>query len=76
MARVNVHEAKTQLSQLLVRVESGEEIIIARAGTPVARLVPIQPTGKRVLGRLAGQVQVSEDFDAPSPDVERMFEGE
>jgi prevent-host-death family protein len=68
--QVNIHEAKTQLSRLLSRVEQGEEIIIARAGTPVARLSPIsQPHGRRVLGRDQGLFAVPEDFDAPLPDA-------
>ena len=54
-ATVNVHEAKTQLSQLLARVERGEEVTIARAGKPVARLVGVKPTEKRRLGAMAGQ---------------------
>jgi prevent-host-death family protein len=66
---VNTHEAKTQLSKLLVRVQAGEEIIIANAGRPVARLVPIDPdVGTRTPGTAAGQVAVAPDFDAPLPD--------
>jgi len=61
---VNVHEAKTQLSRLLLKVASGEEIIIARDGTPVARLVRYEETPKkRILGRDAGKVWISPDFD-------------
>ena len=51
MTMVNVHEAKTQLSRLLDRVHAGEEIVIAKAGTPWARLVPLDPQPERVLGR-------------------------
>lgn len=63
---VNVHEAKTQLSRLLLKVASGEEIIIARDGKPVARLVRFeQPPKKRILGRDAGKpFFISADFDA------------
>ncbi len=61
----NVHEAKTHLSRVLERVAAGEEIIIAKHGTPVARLVPIVP-GRRP-GRLKGRVTVGKDFDAPLP---------
>jgi prevent-host-death family protein len=65
---VNVHEAKTHLSRLLERVERGEQIVIARAGKPVARLVPIEPApGKRPLGLYKGQIWMSEDFDEPLP---------
>lgn len=68
MAEVNVHEAKTHLSRLLARVEAGEEILISRAGRPVARLVPVRkPRGKRRAGRFAGQGWVADDFNAPLP---------
>jgi prevent-host-death family protein len=79
MQTVNIHAAKTQLSRLVDQAAAGEEIIIARAGKPVARLVPLAtlPTAqKRVLGRLAGQLAVPADFDAPLPnDVLDAFEG-
>ena len=65
---VNIHQAKTHLSRLLQRVANGEEIIIARAGEPIARLVRIQPERKiRPLGMDRGSVEVAEDFDAPLP---------
>ncbi len=50
--------------------------MIARAGEPVARLIPIHRRGLRKLGRLAGQFEIPADFDAPNPEIERMFEGE
>lgn len=67
--QVNVHEAKTKLSQLLAEVEGGREIIVARNGTPVAKLVPI-PAKKRLrLGMWKGKIWMSDDFDAPlSPE--------
>ena len=66
---VNVHEAKTQLSQLLQRISMGEEVVIARAGKPVARLVPIAAKPmRRVAGSAQGQVWMASDFDAPLPD--------
>ncbi|HJW68144.1 MAG TPA: type II toxin-antitoxin system Phd/YefM family antitoxin [Candidatus Binatia bacterium] len=66
---VNVYEAKTHLSRLLRRVQSGEEIVIAAAGRPIARLVPISPeAGPRVLGGDEGQVWDAPDFNAPLPD--------
>jgi prevent-host-death family protein len=68
MAEVNVHEAKTHLSRLLLRVAGGEEIVIARAGKPVARLVPIEPKPQRVIGQDDGLFEVPDDFDAPLPD--------
>lgn len=68
MQKVNVHQAKTRLSELLSKVEAGEEIIIARAGKPVARLVPASVvTEKRLLGTARGQVQISDDFNDPLP---------
>lgn len=73
---VNVHEAKTQLSRLLARVAAGEEIVIARGGKPVARLVPLHPRrGTRLLGGAAGQVTIRPGFDDPlSERVQRGFE--
>lgn len=66
---VNVHEAKTQLSQLLLRISMGEEVVIARAGKPVARLVPFaQHPVRRTAGSAQGQVWIAPDFDAPLPD--------
>ena len=72
---VNTHEAKTHLSRLLDRVAAGEEVIIAKAGRPVARLVPLEkPT--RVLGQDAGLFEVPDDFDAPlPPEILAEFEG-
>ena len=67
MPVVNVHEAKTHLSRLLQRVQRGEEIVIARAGHPVARLVPIARLTRRP-GRLKGRIEVSESFDEPLPE--------
>jgi prevent-host-death family protein len=73
---VNMHEAKTHFSQLVRRVMAGEEVVIARSGRPVARLVPYRPAGaERVLGRDAGLFTVPEDFDDPLPeDVLELFE--
>ncbi len=74
---VNIHEAKTHLSKLLVRVAAGEEIIIARANRPVARLVPILQQQARVPGSARGKIWIAPDFDAPlPPDVLKTFEGE
>lgn len=76
MTQVNVHEAKTNLSRLLNRVVEGEEIVIAKAGKPVARLVPIERRPRpRILGQDEGLFEVPEDFDAPLPeDVLASFE--
>jgi prevent-host-death family protein len=67
---VNIHQAKTHFSRLLQRVAAGEEVVIARAGVPVARLVAVEPKkGKvRPLGFARGEVWVADDFDAPLPD--------
>ncbi len=75
---VNMHEAKTQLSRLVERAAAGEEIIIARAGKPVARLVAFNSRLKpREFGRMAGRIHIADDFDAPLPDdVLRAFDGE
>ncbi len=76
MTEVNIHEAKTRLSQLLLRVAAGEEIVIARAGKPVAKLVPIRERVRRVLGTDRGRFEVPDDFDAPLDDtVLSTFEG-
>ena len=67
--QVNIHEAKTHLSRLLARVAGGEEIIIAKAGKPIARLVPVEePPPRRTPGSAKGRVLLSSDFDAPLPD--------
>lgn len=69
MKQVNIHEAKTHLSRLLRRVARGEEVVIAKAGLPVARLVPAQgATACRALGSERGLFVVPADFDAPLPD--------
>ena len=68
---VNVFEAKTQLSKLLERVERGEEVIIARAGKPVARLTGLraEPEKRKIrFGALKGKIWIADDFDDPLPD--------
>lgn len=77
MRTVNIHEAKTHLSRLLEEVSDGGEVVIAKAGTPVARLVPAKRAAKRrKLGALAGKLVVPAGFDAPLPDeVVASFEG-
>ena len=75
MKSVNVHEAKTHFSKLLERVANGEEIVIAKAGTPVARLVPEGPRKKRNLGTMRNRFVIPEDFDAPVPELEDAFYG-
>ncbi len=68
MAQVGIHEAKTHLSRLLRRVAAGEVIIIAKGGTPLARLVPIHSRARRDLGRDADTVTIHGEFDAPLDD--------
>jgi len=66
---VNIHEAKTNFSKLLARAISGEEVIIAKAGTPVARLVPFkEKPARRVPGSAIGKIGIAPDFDAPLPE--------
>ncbi|MBI4521688.1 MAG: type II toxin-antitoxin system Phd/YefM family antitoxin [Gemmatimonadetes bacterium] len=75
MKTVNIHEAKTHLSRLLRRVAAGEEIVIAKGGRPVARLVPLGRPRARLLGTDRGKFRVPSDFDAPLPeDVLGEFE--
>jgi prevent-host-death family protein len=69
MVKVNLYEAKTNLSELVERAASGEEIVIAKAGKPRARLVPIESAiRERRPGRARGQIRIAADFDAPLPD--------
>jgi prevent-host-death family protein len=79
MRTVNIHAAKTHLSRLIDDVATGEEVIIARAGRPVARLVPLQhpaPPARRQLGTLRGKLRIPDDFDDPLPDdILDAFEG-
>ena len=72
---VNIHAAKTHLSRLVERVEAGEEVVIARAGRPVARLVPYRAVrGPRIPGQWAGKVWIADDFDDPIPEFEALTE--
>jgi prevent-host-death family protein len=74
----NMHDAKTHLSQLAERASKGEEIVIARNGRALAKLVPIEEQAKpRKLGLWKGKVWVSDDFDDPLPwEIQKYFEGE
>lgn len=76
--QINMHEAKTHFSRLVERAADGEEIIIAKAGTPVARLVPLAPAGApRAPGAWRGQVVIHDDFDDPLPEeIAAAFRGE
>lgn len=75
MTQVGMHEAKTKLSQLVERAESGEDIVLARNGKPVARLVPIRRTGTlaSVRGAWRGRVHLAEDFDDLPDDIAEAF---
>lgn len=65
---VNIHQAKTQFSKLLQRALAGEEVIISRAGRPVAKLVPVAARSRRSFGIDRGVFEVPDDFDSPLPD--------
>ena len=75
---INLYDAKTNLSALVDRAAAGEEIIIAKSGKPMARLVPVEArVAPRVPGLLKGQITIGPDFDAPLPDeIARSFRGE
>jgi prevent-host-death family protein len=77
MTTINIYEAKTQLSRLVEQAASGQDVIIARGGKPVARLTRLQPPPRKIrFGVLKGKVRVDPDFDAPLPaEVIAQFEG-
>lgn len=68
MEIVNIHEAKTHFSKLVDAVSHGKEILIASAGKPVAKLVPITKKPERKCGLMKGKIKMAKDFDAPLPD--------
>ncbi len=77
MRQVNMHEAKTHLSKLVEEAARGDEIIIAKAGKPVARLVPVdRDATPRLRGLLKDKIWIADDFDAPLPsEILRFFDG-
>ena len=76
MMTVNVTEAKTHLSRLLAQVEAGEDVVIARRGKPVARLVRFKQRGKRHFGALKGKIDLDDSFFDPLPEEElALWEG-
>jgi prevent-host-death family protein len=77
MQIVNMHDAKSRLSQLVAAIRSGaeKEVVIAINGTPSARLVPIEPKTQLRWGRLKGKIAVPDNIDATDPDVEQLFSG-
>jgi prevent-host-death family protein len=75
MKSVNIHEAKTHLSRLIERVQAGEEFIIAKAGKPAARLVPLEP-GNRPIKTGGMKISIPDDFDTMcSAEIEELFYG-
>ncbi len=77
MKTASLHQAQSQLARLVEAALTGEEVIIARSGTPLVRLVPVRsPKQRRQLGLDAGKIFISDDFDAPMPELERLFYGE
>jgi prevent-host-death family protein len=77
MTQVNIHDAKTHLSRLLEQVEAGEEVVISRAGRPIARLIAYRGLAKpRHPGAWRGRVKIAADFDELPPDVAAAFGGE
>jgi len=72
----DIRKARVQLSRLIERTESGEEITITREGMPVARIVPVESLRKQAQGMDAGKVWIADDFDAPDPEIEALFYGE
>jgi prevent-host-death family protein len=77
MAQVNMHDAKTHLSRLADRAAQGEEIVIARNGRPLVKLLPHEWAREpRKLGLATGRIRISDDFDAPlPPEIQTHFEG-
>jgi prevent-host-death family protein len=77
MSAINIHEAKTHLSRIVDEVASGKEVLIAKAGKPMARLLPLSAKRAPIrFGVLKGKVKIAADFDAPLPEeVLRGFEG-
>ena len=76
--QVNIYEAKTRLSQLVEQAHQGETIVIAKNGTPLAKLVPLDRAAKpkTVFGLIKGEIEIADDFDAPLPDdLLALFEG-
>ncbi len=76
MTKVNVHEAKTHLSKLLEKAMNGEEVVIAKAGKPMVRLVPIESEGKDWWGMDEGKGWIADDFDTLPDEIMAAFYGE
>lgn len=77
MQIANIHEAKTNLSKLIAQVLAGKEVIVAKAGKPVVKLVAYKPEKKtRKMGLLKGKIDIPDDFDDESEEINKMFYGE
>lgn len=77
MQIANINEAKAHLSHLVERALAGEEVVIARAGTPLVRLTPVaQDDRPRSGGQLHAKLWIADDFDAPDPEIDRLFSGD
>lgn len=76
MTKVNMHEAKSQLSKLIEKAVRGEDVVIAKAGKPQVRLVPIQPETKDWFGMDEGKIWMADDFDELPADIMAAFYGE
>ena len=76
MTKANVHEAKTNLSKLIEQALNGEEVIIAKAGKPLVRLVPVRDEKENCFGIDAGKIWIAEDFDTLPEDILAAFCGE
>lgn len=68
---VNIHDAKTHLSKLLEQVQEGDDVVIAKAGTPIVRLIPYVPPARKIAapGAMAGEISIADDFDAPLDEL-------
>ena len=73
---VNIHEAKTNLSKLITLMEKGEEIIIDKAGKPIAKLERYTPSPKREPDKLKGKVMFHEDFESADDEIRALFEAD
>lgn len=77
MITTNIYQAKTQLSKLIAQVEEGKEVVIAKAGKPVAKIVPYEQKLKpRVAGLWKGKVRISDDFDDEDEEINKLFYGD
>ena len=77
MQVVNIHQAKTHLSQLIAQVSMGQDIILAKAGKPVAKIIPYKKELKpRIPGLWKGKIWVSDDFDEEDPEINKLFYGD